>query len=156
MNWTEFIGQYDLIYETPPREWLDGFLLGNGGLGALVSAPHALEWLVNKVDVLDARMPGVKRIIPLAEAKQMIRNGATGHDFNREEKGEPAPSGIGPKSCCQLTMNLGATAGGSRRGGLPTVASRLSLYDATLHWPWTSTCSIRVSPPSCATRMTCW
>lgn len=133
MNWPEFIGQYDLIYEIPPREWSDGFLLGNGGLGALVSVPHALEWLVNKVDVLDARVAGVKRIIPPDEAKQMIRNGATGHDFNREERGDPPPSGSGPKSCCRLTMDLGATAGGSRRGGMPAVSSRLSLYDATLN-----------------------
>jgi len=78
------------------------------------------------------RAAEVKRIIPPDEAARLIRAGADGHVFNREELGAPAPAGAGPKSCCLLTMDLGASRGGGWRGALPAIASRLGLYDATL------------------------
>ena len=128
----KFISKQDLVYKQPPSCWQDGFVLGNGSLGAVFYAPEALEWLVNKTDVIDGRIQGVKRIIPRAEADRMVRQGAKAGDFERAERGEPAPEGIGPKTCCRLVMDLGMTAGAGTRSGLPAVHSRLGLYDATL------------------------
>lgn len=132
MDWTRFISQFDLIYETPPTDWPDGFLQGNGSLGAVYFAPDALHWIINKTDVLDGRGPEVKHILPPDEAERMIRAGAKGHDFNCAELGAPPPAGIGPKSCGRLVMDLGASRGGAWHGGLPAVRSRLGLYDATV------------------------
>src|ERR1051325_10394157 len=75
-NWQKFISQHDVVYPTPPSCWQDGFLMGNGAMGALFFAPAALEWIINKTDVLDARTRPVRRIIPPDEAKRMVRNGA--------------------------------------------------------------------------------
>ncbi len=132
MDWKSFISQYDLIYETPPLCWQDGLVLGNGSLGAVFFAPHALEWIVNKTDVIDARTHGVQRVIPPDEAARRVREGTKPRDFEREERGIPAPEGIGPKSCCRLLVDLGMVSGAGNRSALPDVHARLSLHDATL------------------------
>lgn len=128
----DFIARQDLIYERPPPCWQDGFLLGNGSLGAVFYAPEALEWLVNKTDVIDPRVQGVKQVIPRDEAQRMVEVGATAHDFERAERGDRGPEGIGPKTCCRLVMDLGMSVGAGTRGALPSIRSRLSLYDGTL------------------------
>ncbi|MCL5103837.1 MAG: hypothetical protein M1133_06955 [Armatimonadetes bacterium] len=130
MDWKAFISQYDVVYETPPSCWQDGLLMGNGSLGAVFYAPEALEWVVNKTDVLDARINEVRRIIGRDEAEKMVREGAKSSDFEREELGPSPAMGLGPKSCCTLTMDLAM--GSSVRSALPSVKSRLSLYDATV------------------------
>ncbi|MDD5704329.1 MAG: hypothetical protein PHR35_00270 [Kiritimatiellae bacterium] len=133
MDWNKFVSQYDLIYETPPTDWPDGFLLGNGSLGAVYYAPDALCWLINKADVLDNRVTEVKRIMTPDEAVRMIREGADSQTLNHEEYGTPPPSGVGPKSCGRLTIDLGAGRASGWHGALPAIRSRLGLYDATLH-----------------------
>ena len=129
MNRADFIAQYDLIYETPPTCWQDGLVLGNGNFGAVHYAPHALEWLVNKTDVLDPRMIEVKRILTRDEVETMVRRGATFEEFEKAEHGVPEPEGAGPKTCCRLTMDLGTSGG---RHATPDSLTRLSLHDATL------------------------
>lgn len=133
MDWSSFISQYDLIYETPPVSWQDGFVLGNGSLGAVFSAPQALEWIVNKTDVIDGRVHGVRKVVPKEAAALRVAGGATPADFEGEERGEIAPEGAGPKSCCRLLMDLGTTAGAGNRSSLPECHCRLALYEATLH-----------------------
>ena len=132
MDWKQFISQYDLVYETPPSCWQDGFLLGNGSLGAIFYAREALEWVVNKTDVLDGRTRSVKHIIPRGEAEEMVRNGATCEDFAHLEQGKQESVGMGPKTCCQLTMNLAIGSANGQPTALPSLNSRLGLYDATL------------------------
>src|SRR5450759_3177000 len=116
----KFMSRQDVVYEKPPACWQDGFVLGNGSLGAVFSGPAALEWLVNKTDIIDARTRGVKRILPRDEADRMVASGASADDFERAERGEPGPEGIGPKSCCRLAMDLGMTAGAGTRSALPS------------------------------------
>src|SRR5690349_20100073 len=118
------VSQHDVVYPTPPNCWQDGFLMGNGALGALFYAPNALRWLVNKTDVLDARTRPVRRVIPPKEAEEMIRRGAKASDFHREELGD-SPEGLGPKSCCELVMELGFTGGIAGHPSLPAITSRL-------------------------------
>lgn len=124
--------RHDLEPERPPVCWQNGMTLGNGSMGAVFYAPQALEWLVNKSDVIDARVQGVKRVIPPDEAARMVANGAKAADFDREELAASAPEGAGPKSCCLLSMNLGMTSGAGTRGSPPDIRCRLSLADATL------------------------
>jgi len=125
--------QYDIIYDKPPACWQDGFIMGNGSLGAVYYAPEALEFLINKTDVIDGRTKKIKCIIPPAEAEEMIRNGATAHDFMAEEILDNGPEGSGPKNCCMLRIDMGMTAGAGTRSALPANNSRLSLSDATVN-----------------------
>ena len=127
------ISQYDVVYDTPPACWQDGFVMGNGSLGAVYYAPEALTFLINKTDVIDARTKKIKRVIPSAEVAEMIRNGATVQDFNNEEILENPPDGAGPKTCCMLQMDMGMTAGAGTRSALPAISSRLSLCDGTVN-----------------------
>lgn len=131
-EWREFISRHDLTREKPPSCWQDGMTMGNGSLGVVFYAPQALEWVVNKTDVIDGRVQGVKRIIPPDEAARMVAAGATAADFENAERGDAAPAGAGPKTCCCLTMDLGTGSGGAR-SATPEIHSRLSLHDATLH-----------------------
>ena len=132
MDWRRFISQYDIVYETPPSCWQDGLLLGNGSLGAVFFADGALQWCVNKSDVLDARPREVLRVIPPEEAREMVRNGATAADFADLEWGGTGPRGVGPKTCACLRMDLGMLRTGPHRSAMPSVRSRLGLYDAAL------------------------
>ena len=122
----EFISRQDLVYGRPPTCWQGGLVLGNGGLGAVFYAKEALEWLVNKADVIDARVLGVKRVIPRDEAERMVKQGTSAEDFDQAERGKQGPEGAGPKTYCRLTMDMGMI------GGMPDIHSRLCLYDATL------------------------
>jgi hypothetical protein len=126
------VSRQDLVYERSPSCWQDGFVLGNGSLVAVFYAPEALEWLINKTDVIDARVHGVKKIIPRDEAERMVKSGASACDFELVERGDRGPEGMGPKTCCRLSMDLGMTAGAGTRSALPSVLSRLCLYDGTL------------------------
>jgi hypothetical protein len=137
------IARHDVVYAEPPACWQDGLLLGNGALGALFFAPAALQWIVNKTDVLDARTKSVRRIIAPDEARRMARSGAAVADFDREEFADGAPEGAGPKSCCQLSMELGYSNFGAGHPALPQIASRRPSPMRRCAWPWTSTCSIR-------------
>lgn len=132
-DWHKFISRHDLTREPPPVCWQDGLICGNGSLGAVFSFPGNCEWIVNKTDVIDSRVKPIRRIIPPDEAAAMVRDGATAADFEREEVGQPVPEGLGPKSCCILTMDLGMSAGSGTRTALPGITSRLCLYDATLN-----------------------
>lgn len=127
------ISRYDVVYEKPPMCWQDGFVTGNGSLGAVYYAPEALTFLINKTDVIDARTKKARRIIPPEEAAEMIKNGASARDFHQEEILEEAPAGIGPKTCCKLELDLGMTAGSGTRSALPRISSRLSLSDASVN-----------------------
>ncbi len=131
-NWGSSISAHDLIRSKAPSCWQDGVFLGNGSIGSVFYAPQALEWLVNKNDVIDARVPGVKQVIPREKADRMIAAGATAGDFEKAERGTPAPEGTGPKTCCSLLMDLGTGVSGTR-SATPDINARLSLYDATLY-----------------------
>ena len=52
-----FVKEQDLRREYAPGRWEDGALLGNGSLGAVGYAPGGLEWILNKTDVFDRRIP---------------------------------------------------------------------------------------------------
>jgi len=53
---------------------------------------------VVKTDVLDARTPGVKRVVPHDEGGCMVENGTTAREFEHEERGAPGPEGMEPES----------------------------------------------------------
>ncbi len=133
MDWKKFISQYDIIYETPPSCWQDGFLLGNGSMGSVFYADQSLQWVVNKTDIIDGRVHDVREIIPPDEAEQMVRDGASIRDFRDREMINSEILGLGPKSCCLLTMDLATSAGAGTLAAPPNVHSRMSLHDATLY-----------------------
>ena len=72
MTREKLIGQHKLVYETAPRDWQDGFPIGNGHFGAMVYQPQGIELAINKLDIWDRRAeypPKVpfKRIMELIE-----------------------------------------------------------------------------------------
>lgn len=85
--------------------------MGNGSLGAVYYAPEALTFLINKTDVIDARIKKIRRVIPVAEAEAMVKEGASAEDFMKEEILENEPEGAGPKTCCKLELDIGMTTG---------------------------------------------
>lgn len=132
MDWNSFISQYDLVYQTPPACWQDGLFAGNGSMGMVYYVDECLQFLINKTDVLDGRTHPVKKILTQDQAQAMIRDGATQDDFRNAEQ-EPLPArGVGPKTCCTVSLDLGASLGSGKRPSPPAINSHLSLYDATL------------------------
>ena len=43
-------------YSIAGQSWSDGLLLGNGNIGAVAYAPNSMEWVINKLDVVDGRL----------------------------------------------------------------------------------------------------
>ena len=54
------MSSYDLSRQTSGADWRDGLFLGNGSHGVLAYAPAHLEWVVNKNDLFDSRVPPSK------------------------------------------------------------------------------------------------
>jgi len=128
----DHLAECDVVYASPPRCWQDGMFLGNGGIGVLYFASQALHFLVNKTDVLDGRVHGVRRVIPPDEARDLVRAGASAGDFDREERGVPAPEGYGPKTCGELILDIATRAGSGQRSATAAIASALRLRHARL------------------------
>jgi hypothetical protein len=58
INWPEFIGRHDLVWEETPRQWNEGGFTGNGQLGMMVYATLAdnrLDFHLGRADVTDHR-----------------------------------------------------------------------------------------------------
>jgi len=51
----QFIARHNLIYETAPKVWQEGFPIGNGHFGALVYQPQDIQFAISKLDVWDRR-----------------------------------------------------------------------------------------------------
>lgn len=85
----DLISEYDLIYRSPARHWLDGLSIGNGRLCALAyDAEGAFpEWLVNHHTLWDERCSGFKRL-PL----EHVRKVASGELNFLKEMGKENPS----------------------------------------------------------------
>ena len=59
----ERISQYDLIYQSPARNWMDGIASGNGSLCSLAYNAESVypEWLLNHHSLWDERISEFKR-----------------------------------------------------------------------------------------------
>ncbi len=124
--------EHDLVRSDMPYCWQDGFVLGNGSLGAVVCAPGDLEWIVNKADVIDARTAQPGTVLPRAEAEALASRGASGAEFAAREVAMPPPPGAGPKSCCVLSWDMGRDAGSGTANAMPALTGRLKLRDGEL------------------------
>ena len=53
----QIVRSHDWNYEYAGHDWRDGLIVGNGAVGAIGYAPGNLEWVINKLDVFDRRVP---------------------------------------------------------------------------------------------------
>ena len=67
----EIVSQHNLIYDTAPSDWQDGFPIGNGHFGAMVSQPQGIEFAINKLDVWDRRAQYPPKI-PFSRIMELI------------------------------------------------------------------------------------
>lgn len=90
LNLQDKISQYDLIYDSPARSWIDGLAIGNGVMNALAydADGAAPEWLVNHYALWDERSSEFKRL-PM----EQIRRIASGELDYVSELSKENPSG---------------------------------------------------------------
>lgn len=140
VDWKSFISQHDIVYEEAGRVWQDGLPLGNGDIGVLAYAPFSPEFVINKTDVYDHRVPPRKRILTHKEALKILKSSPTITPLGSEEA---AASKIGkleakdgdilsPKTCCQLRITF-ARDNASISSAAPLISQRISIYDALLY-----------------------
>jgi len=56
VNWPEFLGRHDLLWNRIPRNWSEGVMLGNGQVGASIFGNEkVLRWNLHRQDVTDQR-----------------------------------------------------------------------------------------------------
>ena len=142
VDWPGFISQHDLVYEEAPRVWQDGFALGNGDIGVLAYAPSSPEFIINKIDVYDHRVPSKKKLLTHEEALKIIKSSprltrwghpdSAGMKIDALEK-RTGDNSITPKTCAQLRLAFARLSYGASAGSFPSAAQRLSIYDAILH-----------------------
>lgn len=76
IDWPEFIGRHDLIWEETPRQWNEGGFTGNGQLGMMVYATLAdnrVDFHLGRNDVTDHRLaPDRKTSLGTPGANVMI------------------------------------------------------------------------------------
>lgn len=102
------VSQHDLIYETPPRIWQDGFPIGNGQFGGMVwqpEGPDRITFGITKLDVWDHRH-GEMNLVPFDQFRKLLET-----DPDRavkeiyDEPGYTAPYPC-PKPCGRLTIGI--------------------------------------------------
>src|SRR6185437_16033786 len=55
VDWAQFHGRHDLIWDSPATNWETGAFIGNGLLGAMIysGGTNALQWDIGRSDVTD-------------------------------------------------------------------------------------------------------
>ncbi|HOL21755.1 MAG TPA: glycoside hydrolase N-terminal domain-containing protein [bacterium] len=72
LNRKDIISSHNLIFETAPDIWQNGFPVGNGHFGAMVYQPeNSIEFAISKLDVWDRRADLPPRV-PFSEIKRII------------------------------------------------------------------------------------
>ena len=141
VDWQSFISQHDLVYEDAGKVWQDGLPLGNGDIGVLAHAPFSPEFVINKIDVYDHRVPPRKRILTHQEALEIVNSsptitptGSPNAAASKIDKLEVRenPNVLSPKTCCQLRIAF-ARDNAFVSSAPPLVSQRLSIYDGLLH-----------------------
>ncbi len=130
VDWKTFLSQHDLIYKRPGRIPQDGLPMGNGAMGVLAYAPFNPEFLINKNDVYDYRVPR-RDFLTHPQLLAFMRQGGTADDLDRIEPvahDGPYPT---PKSCGLLRLEFGR---GSTWAGGHRIVQRLSLADAAVRF----------------------
>jgi len=76
INWPEFIGRHDLVWEETPLQWNEGGFIGNGQLGLMVFATmgdNRVDFHLGRCDVTDHRLaPYRKTSLGIPGANVMI------------------------------------------------------------------------------------
>jgi len=141
VDWKSFISQHDLVYEEAGKVWQDGLPLGNGDIGVLAYAPFSPEFVINKIDVYDHRVPPRKRILTHKEALKILKSSPTITPFGSKEaaaskigklEAKTSENLLSPKTCCQLRIAF-ARDRDYISSDAPLVSQKLSLYGASLY-----------------------
>lgn len=137
IDWRDYLGQFDVVYEMQSRVWQDGIALGNGSLAAMAYEPFHPEWVINKNDVWDYRHPTFSRY-SMDDMREMAAEGKNHLEEMAKENilddgGSTCP-GFGlypcPKTCGQLRIRFGYD---SIYAPGHAISKRLSLYEGTLY-----------------------
>lgn len=99
---------HDLLYEIPPRNWEDGFPIGNGHFGGMVWQPEGPDKIVfglTKLDVWDYRYEDPP-VVPFERYRKLLETDpekAVGEVYDEQEYGAPYPC---PKPCGRLSIGI--------------------------------------------------
>ena len=123
------VSQHDLLFETAPDIWQNGFPIGNGHFGALVCQPdERVEFAVSKLDVWERRADLPEKI-PFSRIRELIEKepGKLSAELQKEcFTGKGVLPGFRPCGKLSVSMDQGFIA--------PSIFSReqsLGLFDAT-------------------------
>ncbi|MBU4285522.1 MAG: hypothetical protein KKD76_01330 [Verrucomicrobia bacterium] len=105
-QYLERLTRNNLVYPDAPRFWQDGFIIGNGDVGAIAYAPYHVEWTVNKTDVFDGRTGNGKFLKDCEVREHLCRTGARNLRFLNECEPSDGPSPVS-KSCGLIKIRFG-------------------------------------------------
>lgn len=127
------VSSNDLIYENISSHWGNGLFVGGGSIGAISYSKNNIEWIINKNDVFDLRVPEVDQKTH-KEVKDYIKE----HNekdikfmgkFEKIKKKDDVYS-VTPVI---LRFNFGSGDLGWNAPALPKISQRLSLYEGKLY-----------------------
>ena len=102
------VSQHDLIYEIPPRNWEDGFPIGNGHFGGMVWQPEDPDRIVfgiTKLDVWDYRYEE-PIVVPFDRYRELVKTDpkqAVREIYEEPVYEAPYPC---PKPCGRLSIGI--------------------------------------------------
>lgn len=123
----------DWLYENAAMDWRDGMLLGGGSLGVIAYAPGPMEWVINKLDVFDPRLPQA-RFTPHDKVMRYFHdtNQKNVHFLEEWEKPDETFS-VNSISALILRLHFGNGELGWNAPAFPAVSQRLCLYEGELY-----------------------
>lgn len=126
--------EHGLEYEEAGYCWQDGFLLGNGNMGAVAYAPNSMEWVINKLDIYDGRVRKVKRELSHSEVMQYVKRHNIKDSWFLDDL-ELCGDNLSQLSVSPLILKLHLGSGelGWSAQTFPRVCQRLSVYEGELY-----------------------
>ncbi len=103
VNWPEFLGRMDMVWEQLPRQWNEGVFIGNGQLGIMAAATlqsNRFDFYLGRVDVTDHRMA------PDRKTSRGVPGASVMHDFPRLDIGRLALRPAGKIKDGSMRMDL--------------------------------------------------
>lgn len=131
-NIEALVREQEWKYEYAGTDWRDGMLIGNGSLGALGYAPGAMEWVVNKTDIFDGRVPDCD-MLPHDEVMRRVEESQTKSSaFLSEEEQEKEHYELRSVSAFIFRLHYGNGELGWNAPAFPKISQNLSLYEGKL------------------------
>jgi hypothetical protein len=130
---SELVRAQDWVYENAGKDWRDGLLVGNGSMAAIGYAPDSMEWVINKTDVFDGRVPKGRMLKHNELIKYLHDNNVRDSFFMDELEAVTEDSILRSISALIIRLSFGNGELGWSAPAFPEISQRLSLYDGELY-----------------------